>query len=186
MAQANTEQLIAAFSTLTELDLLILRKMAASLIGGTSFSEPLDLLHEAFGRCLDGRRDWPMQAVPFSVFLGNVMRSVASGERKKSRRLGSLRVDFDEFVDGLRETGAASAPSAEDEALEAEQIRLTGRMADDLRRKLEGDDGAQKVLNGIASGLTPKEMRESFHMDAKAFDAAMQRIRRRARQARMH
>lgn len=183
MAHANTQQLIGAWSTLDNRDLMILRKMAASLIDGTRFTEPLDLMHEALDRCLDGRRNWPT-SVPFSVFLGNVMRSIAQGERKLRKRELSARVDFDEFMERMQPS--ATTRSAEDEAIDAEQIRLTKKAADELRKKLEGDEGAQKVLSGIASGLSPQEMRESFHMDAKAFDAAVHRIVRRARQSRMH
>lgn len=57
MAHANTEQLIAAWSTLGERDVLILRKMAASLIDGTCYSEPLDLMHEALTRSRPSSRD---------------------------------------------------------------------------------------------------------------------------------
>ena len=184
MAHATTEQLINALSTLSALDLMILRKMGASLIGGTSYSEPLDLMHEAINRCLDGRRQWPVQKAPFSVFVGNAMRSIAHAERKQNKKRGPARVNFEEFMEDLQK--AATSPSAEDRASEAQQIQLTRKAADDLRKKLDGDDGAQKVLSGLVSGLSPMEMRESFHMDENAFDAALKRVVRRARAARMH
>lgn len=183
MAHANTEQVIAAWSTLDERDVLILRKMGSTLIGGTRFSEPLDLMHEALIRCLDGRRHWPIE-VNFSVFVGNVMRSIAHGERRSSKRDESSRIEFGEFMERLQHV--STAPSAEDEVSEAQQIRVTRKAADDLRLKLDGDECAQKVLSGLVAGLSPREMRESFHIDDKAFEAAFQRVVRRAKAARMH
>lgn len=182
MENATTAEIIAAWSRMSDLDLLILRKMATSLIGGTGYSEPLDLIHEAFGRCLDGRRNWPTH-VHFSVFLGNVMRSVVHAEREQKRRRAGRRVDFDDY---LTEIGSGSAPSQEEESIAFEELSLTRKAGDELREQLAGDEGARKVLSGMLAGLSPKEMCESFHMDAHAFEAARKRVMRRAKLIRAH
>lgn len=183
MAHANTEQLIAAWSTLNARDFLILRKMATALIPGTCYSEPQDLLHEAYVRALDGRRNWPLH-IHFSVFLGNAMRSIAKGERTAQKRRGARSVDFEDFMSNMQHL--AATPSVLDEALEVEKLRLGRKAADELRDKLEGDDPARQVLSGIVAGLSPKETRETCGMDEKTFDAAMHRILRRARAGRVH
>ncbi|MGE4240686.1 hypothetical protein [Ramlibacter sp.] len=180
MAHANSAQVIAAWSGMSENDLLILRRMAKSLLDGTNYSEPMDLMHEALIRTLDGRRNWA-QGVPFSVFLGNAMRSIASAER--SHR-GRVRVDFDDFVAEM--DAVECAPSAEHEAIALQQVAMTQKVVDALRQKLAGDEAAQKVLSGIAAGLSPAEIREALNMDQHAYEAARKRISRRLKLAQMH
>lgn len=180
MPQASTAELIAAWRGMTDHDLMILRKMAKKLIGGTPFTEPLDLMHEAFDRCLDGRRNWPMN-VGFSVFLGNAMRSIASAERRHAKLREEVQ---DELLQRAGEL--AIVPSAEEQAIFFEELDLTRKAVDDLMAKLQGDEAAQKVLSGMVAGLSPKEIREAVHMDAKAFAAARTRIARRMNLPQLH
>ena len=182
MAHASTEELIEAWEALDERGMLILRKVARSLIRGTEFTEPLDLMHEAFERCLDGRRNWPTE-IEFSVCLGNIMRSVACAERLRARR----GPKFEEFDESLAEFDkSACHPSVERQAVACEEDAARREAADKVRRSLAGDEAAQKVLGGMLAGLSPKEMRASFHMDDKAFEAARMRVMRRAARPGMH
>lgn len=179
MAQASTAELIAAWRGMTEHDVLILRKMGRKLIEGTRFTESMDLMHEAFDRCLDGRRNWPTH-VRFSVFLGNVMRSIASAERRREKLHESFEASSEE------EPQAGYAPSAEQQAIVFEDVGLTMKAVDALRGKLAGDEAAQKVLGGMAAGMSPKEIRQALHMDSRAYEAARMRIARRMRLPQLH
>lgn len=182
MAYADTEELIEAWESMDDRDLLILRKMARGLLGGTDFAEPLELMHEAFERCLDGRRNWP-SAIGFPVFLGNIMRSVVCAERRRKRR----GPRFEEFDESMGETeDSARHPSVEQRAVDEEESARGSEAADKIRRSLAGDEAAQKVLGGMLAGLSPKEMRASFRMDAKAFEAARMRVMRRAGRPSLH
>jgi hypothetical protein len=183
MAHGDTSQILSAWQAMTARDLMILRKMGEALIDGTSYAEPLDLMHEAFDRCLDGRRSWPTH-VRFSVFLGNAMRSIASAERANMVDRRSARADFADWSSSCDERG--SAPSAEHEAMARQELAITMKAAAALSARLWDDEAARKVLNGILAGMSPKEMRESFGMDAKVYDAARMRVARRMRQARAH
>jgi RNA polymerase sporulation-specific sigma factor len=50
-----------------------------------------DLLQEAFSRILEGGRNWPSD-IEFLPFMAQVMRSIASTERRKTERRPELRV----------------------------------------------------------------------------------------------
>jgi len=52
MTYATTEELIEAWEKLTDRDHRILRSIGHALVGGTPFTEPLELLNVAFHRCL--------------------------------------------------------------------------------------------------------------------------------------
>lgn len=183
MAHANTEELIAAWKTLDARDLMILRKMARTLCPGTTHSEPEDLLHEAYLRALDGRRNWPSH-VRFSVFLGNAMRSISNAERKASARVSGDRVDFERFMDEMQHL--AASPSAQDEVEELQELRIGWETAEKLRSKLAGDPVALQIVDGLLAGFSPEEMREAFKIDHKTFYAAIARMARRVRAGRMH
>lgn len=176
----NTAELIAAWSGMNDNDLLILRKMAKGLIDGTNYSEPMDLMHEAFVRALDGRRNWA-QGVAFSVFLGNAMRSIASAERAHRSR---ARVDYEEFMDEMDEIHGA--PSTEQVAIALQEVEMTQKVIERMRRKLAGDEPAQKVLTGMAAGLSAAEIREALRMSAHEYDATRKRIERRLKLMQIH
>lgn len=176
MGHATTAEILKAYVELTPAELLLLRRIGAKLVGGTSFSEPMDLLHEAMDRSLDGRRNWPGN-VPFAVFLGNAMRSIAHGERGLAQNKPGARVDFDDYEAAVDETRGADGP--EEQLIVFEEIRMRRKSADDARIALDGDEPAQKVLSGMLAGMSPREMCASFHMDSKAFDAARHRVMRR-------
>ena len=49
---ASIEEALEAFTNLSNRELIALRRFARSRIGGTCYTEPADLLHEALHRCL--------------------------------------------------------------------------------------------------------------------------------------
>src|SRR5471030_272194 len=80
MPKISTEDLFKTFDALPDSDLIALRKSASYHMRGTHFSDPFDLINEAFLRCLDERRRWD-GVVPFPLYLSNIMKSIGSAER---------------------------------------------------------------------------------------------------------
>ena len=84
-APATHEEVALAIERLSDADLLRLKKAASILLGGTEYSNPMDLLNEALTRSLQGGlgvdgRHWP-KGVPFKVFVKNAMKSIADTSR---------------------------------------------------------------------------------------------------------
>lgn len=176
MPHATTQQILDAFQALTDAELLALRKYASQKIGGTSFSEPLDLIHEALHRALDGRRNWPTH-VNFGLFLAMSMRSIGDAERKRHENKFASPMSLEDMEQAGHAIG--SIWSVEDELIASEDMHVAKKTATLARAALEGDNEALRVLGGLLAGMSPKEMCESFSMNPKAFDSARHRVMRR-------
>lgn len=176
---ANTAQILSAFQKLTDDELLALRKYAQTLIGNTSFTEPLDLIHEALARALDGRRNWPMH-VNFGLFMALSMRSIVDAERSRQENQRGRRVSIDDLLDSSPDLASAQ-PSVEEELIAMEQFHLASQAAAKARVALAEDQDALRVLNGMLGGLSPQEMCSTYSMSPKTFDAARHRVMRRLR-----
>lgn len=177
MAQhASIAQALSEFEALTDSDLLALRKMASTLINGTQYSEPTDMIYEALTRCLDGRRNWPI-GVPFTSFLLNSMRSISSAERSCYRARFGL--DESRVEEELIEIGAV-APSAEEDALAAERARFARARAEELRGSFKGDPVARAVMDGWLRDLTAAELMAEHALSFNQYEAARKRVARHA------
>ena len=173
---ATIAQSLDAFESLTDSDMLALRKAASLLLQGTQFSEPADLIYEALTRCLDGRRHWPL-TVPFTSFVRNAMRSISSAERDHYRArygLGDSGVEAE-----LTEMGAL-APSAEEDALASERARFGRARAEELQGSFKGDPMARAVVEGWLRDLSAAELMEKHSLSPKEYDAARKRVARKA------
>lgn len=180
---ATTAEILEAFEKLSNDELLGLRYCAKRLIDNTAYTEPLDLLHEALARSLDGRRNWP-PAIDFAVYLAMTMRSVANAERKSSRT--KLSTPLEDAMELYSESMPHSR-SAEDVAISREEFNIATQVAEQARASLRDDPDAQRVLSGLLSGMSPREMCESFRIDTKTFDAARHRVMRRIqKEGRLH
>lgn len=180
-AYATNQQILDAFTRLTDTELLALRESARQRCGGTRFSEALDLIHEALYLTLEGRRNWPLH-VEFTLYLAMTMRSVSDAERKRHATRLTLRVSFEE----MEETAPhriGSARSAEEEASAAEQSRISRAVLAQASRSLSHDAQAQAVFAGLLEGRSPADLRAELDMTVKQFDAARHRAMRQAKNA---
>ena len=178
---ASIENTLAAFETLSDSDLLALRKYASMRLGGTQYTEPADLLYEALTRCLDGRRQWPLD-LPFTLFLNQTMRSIADADRDSCDARLVSRVSGREgasCADPFLGMGH-NAPSAEDDAIAAESARFASARAEELRGEFKGDPAARAVLDGWLAELPAKELMAKHSLSTKEYDAARKRVSRRA------
>lgn len=131
-----------------------------------------DLIQEAVTRTLERSRTFP-QGVGVLTFLKNAMKSIASAEREKVKRIEPLGDSGDEFSHINRI--AARTLSPEDVA--ALRIELTDTLQL-LCDRLADDEDAVKLLEYRLGGWTNAEIMEVESMDPKRFDAARKRLRR--------
>lgn len=182
---ATREEFFEAIEALSEPERLALAAAANHHASGHSgFACGKDLFNEAVVRVADGSRQWPMD-IPVAVFLRNVMRSIASGERgllhMSPARWKSLSGDE------LREEDALAAyarPSAEQEALANERRRIGEALLEFVRTKLSADGDGISVLDLWANGYTAAEAREELGMSDARYRATRARVRMRLEQAR--
>ncbi len=181
MKHATTAQILTAYKTLSDEQLLVLTLFAHKHMDHTSFTEPLDLIHEALHRALDGRRNWPLH-VDFGLFMAMCMRSIAYAERNRQENKLSCKMSLED-MDAFSLDALPSRRSVEDDLIEEEGLELARWAAAAARDELKGDEDATKVLAGMLDGMSPKQMCESFPMNPKIFDAARHRVMRRIKGA---
>lgn len=166
----------ALLSQLTVAEYRTLQKKASFLAGTLPGADPKDLFSEAIEKILEPdvesplRRNWP-RGIPSTTFIGNVMRSLLSNERKKRRREKSL--------EDLTETSGLIVPvnntTGLDEQCEEWDLRLG-----QLERRLAADQEAMAIYAGIRKEMKRKEIMARFKLDAKTFNAARARLMRHA------
>jgi hypothetical protein len=120
-----------------------------------------DLLNEALGRILSGRRRWPV-GMPLGAFANGVMRSVAS--QWAAEDADPVLVDLDQ----------ANGVAAADEVSKVEFQNLLQRM----RVVLAGDAEALGILDGIAAGANRAEIQAMLSIDETAYDTGRRRMTR--------
>lgn len=170
---ATIDEIIDTYAGLSDDELIALRKAARCHMGGTRFSEPCDLIHEAIDLLISGVRHWPKE-VDFSRFMFETMRSVAHADRKRMEN----RLDCGRSVEELAEVGEWRLPrakSVEAELIERQPGEMAARAAVDARESLVNDRFAQLVIDAMLAGLEPREACEEFGWDMNEYRAARQR-----------
>jgi len=159
-----------AFDGLSREDKLKLHAIEAIRRRGTGFGQG-ELLREALCRALDGDRKCPRD-VPIMAFLAMTMKSIASHDRKKGKRVVAM-ADPPEPTQ-MDTSDPPLAPSPEDDVMAASVLR-------DVYAYLENDEEATLVVMGWAEGLKGKALREATDLDQAGLDYAAKRIRTVAR-----
>ena len=148
--------------------------------GRGSFEHGEDLLAEVVHRVAVGRRHWPI-GVRLHTFLARAMSSVASSDRE-SKQGKAIHVDVDDWGaadDGEEARDRCRAPSAEAMALSEERRELGRQAIGYVRGKLEGDSAALMLLECLAEGDEPSEIREQTQLGDRELHAARQRVMER-------
>ena len=163
-AVAGMARVVAGLSQTDMLRLkAIARLRARGLPSDVSWS---DLLNEAIARALDGTRQCP-EGIGVVAFLAGIMRSIASEHWRRLRREAGI---FDLSGDD----GADAADPAPD--LERNLATLQALAA--LDQLFVDDPAASQILAGLASGLSPKEIRETCGLSETDYDSTRKRMRR--------
>ncbi len=171
----TTAELRSALEGLRPTELTRLQKKAAVLAPGTGM-EPNDLLQEAVKRSLEenGGRNCPRDVKP-AIFLGNVMKSIASHARKEWKRETPSNTGEGDEIDPITNVPDPT-PSPEEVVIrhldgKKERIRIEAMFNEDRK--------AQAIVIGIMEDWSPHEIREMEPMSKKEYEAARKRMRRK-------
>lgn len=174
-APLSTDEVREAIAALTTADLIRLKRVGAAYAVGIGV-EGMEVLNEAVRRTLDGTRNCPSD-VPMTVFLVNVMRSMASSGRAKAKEEPMMESMSSTLDDG---PAVLEPPS---ERRNVEEMRLAREDAEGRLRALEDifrdDDDAQLVLMGDVDEMSADEIRALGAWDEQAYATIRRRIRRK-------
>jgi hypothetical protein len=173
--QAKTE-----LDKLTHEEHALLRQKAKNYLSGTIYTEPADLLHEAFYRCLAARRQWPLH-IDFISFIVNSMKSIASADRGS---FPAKSIKSANTFEGSLGSDAISMlgpkhPSPEDLIIQQENLDAVIAMQDKLKIYFIGDPTARMIIDGWIVGYTSEELKKHHGMSDKKYNAARQRVYRK-------
>ena len=174
---ATTQDILDAFANLSGQEKITIMANAKWLLDGTSFSEPLDLVHEALFLAVEGRRNWPLK-IQFSLFLSMTIKSIAYAERTNKANAARARASAEDHLD-WGTAPAANHPSAQDDAERAQTtIRLIGALGVARAALREGDRLAGLVLDAILEEEAAPAIRDRLGLSTAELDAARKRALR--------
>lgn len=194
--QASPEEVVQAFNNLRPEDIVRLKKRAALQIGGTEYTNPLELLSEAVKRAMiatdpdkpenERGRPWPIDRVEFPAFLSRSIDSIADTSRntlhqKETDRLEALAGDDGDVATVLHDADF-SAPDIVDQAIDLEEIQARQAAAkadaDRIEQHFAGDQAVLAIIEGEKEEMSPGEVQEMFGLNEKTYDSARRRLRR--------
>jgi RNA polymerase sigma-70 factor (ECF subfamily) len=140
------------------------------------------LLHDAILCILEGAesadhgRHWPKNTVPFGVFVGGILRSIASHWRDEWNENEEILES-----DLLVETATGELLSPLDLAISGESSQERSVIAKEqlnaVLKLFAGDAEAETIIEAWALGMTGPEITAQFGISESRFDAARKRIR---------
>jgi RNA polymerase sigma-70 factor (ECF subfamily) len=162
-----------ALGLVTKMDLLRLKSLAKLHARGLPPDVDWeDLLQEALTRVLVGTRVTPADVTPVA-FIAGVMRSLRSDHRR--RFLRALR-------DGARNhpdaPDAARSLEVRDESALPERILGARQELMQICALFAEDPAVLGIIEGLAEGLEPEQIRDRLGLDSTAYDTARRRMRR--------
>lgn len=178
---AKPEDVFSTYEKLEKKERRTLHGIACYYRRGTSFADPLDLLHEALARSAEGRRRWPLR-MDFCAHIMLSMRSIADAERNLHANTRASSAGFE----GLMEWGSADIeidfhPSAEAQASRAQESALAECLVAQARECWEAsrDRQALDTLDGMLMDMSTAEICAWRRLDACEVKAAKKRILRK-------
>jgi DNA-directed RNA polymerase specialized sigma24 family protein len=176
---ATVEQVEAAMKSISYEDYRLLCDRAQLYISGTIYSEDQDLVHEALDRCLNGQRHWPID-VPFTTFLINCMKSIASAERRSLlNRNTKSENHFESMGYDALSILSPKSPSAEEMYLKKERLHQLINLKKQLKAEFFDDPQAQMIVESWGTGLTPLEITAKLGCLRNEYRAASARVDRK-------
>ncbi len=133
--------------------------------------EASDLLQEALVRALGGERRC-RRGVPLLVFLGGIMKSLAS-QAVESWKEGHRHV---QATDDFFRAKAADEPSPEHVVISKID---DGAVVTKIRDEIGDDYDLQLLLEGITDGMKGVQLEELIGIDAKALASLQRKFQRR-------
>lgn len=178
---ATPQEIIDAYANLEDAERRVIHAIARKHVGGSRFSEPLDLVHEALFLAVEGRRNWP-RGLNFAVFLAMTIRSVAYADRTLSENAKASAFPVGDILDWTQAGRGVAHPSAEECAQRAQDCKLLWRRVGHARGALlSRDKVAAQVLDGLVADEPVAQLRRELSLCAAEFDAAKKRVLRALR-----
>jgi RNA polymerase sigma-70 factor (ECF subfamily) len=175
-AAAPATSVAAALASLSDADLLRLKRFAQFRSLRLPLLDWSDLLNEAVARVLDGSRRWPSD-LDFVVFMRQSIRSIAS-EHWRGRQRSPVVTEAEMPDDGL--IGESSWLNvAARPALHPEREVLAQMALNDVASVFAGDAAALAVLRGLAEGDSAAEIQRQAGLTENQYASTQKRIRRR-------
>lgn len=175
----TAEDVEHAIRSLSDADLARLKALARlwsrRLPAGHSWA---DVLNEAIARALDGSRRWPT-GVPLMTFLSGVMRSICDDQLRRARREHAVLLRGEDVDDlcGCDEEASSTDP---------ERILAAAQAVAEIHRLFIGDPAAQKIIAGLADGLSARDICALHGMSERDYDTTRKRMRRALIRAGLH
>lgn len=191
--RANRDEICTAIQLLSDLDWLRIQSYAGTLLWGTDFEIPQELVNETIERFLSGSRSWPTD-VPFLTCFCNAVKSVADGDRElihkryevaasELRPHDAERPD-ESFSDAIDRTSDkdARAASAEQSVLTDERRLAAARDLALIQDCFHNDEQVNWILMGIEDRIPAAEVQSISGMTQTEYETARKRLRRRLTQ----
>jgi RNA polymerase sigma-70 factor (ECF subfamily) len=157
----------------TKMDLLRLKTLARLYARGLPPDVDWeDLLQEALTRVLVGTRVVPAD-VPPVAFIAGVMRSLRSEHRRRF-----LRSRRHVAPDQSGTSAASRDVDVRDESALPERIVSARQELAQIRRLFADDPVVLGIIDGLAAGLEPEQIRDRLDLTSTAYDTARRRMRR--------
>jgi len=173
---ASATDVAAALLSLTDADLVRLKRIAHLRSAGLVAIEWKDLINEAVSRTLGETRRWP-RSVPFVAFLAQTMRSIANEEW---RRLHQEKVTLESDLGTANSEGELmTLDELAENAVHPEREVLARKTLEEIEALFKDDLETLATLNGLAGGLTPYEIQIKGGMSKTQYASSQKRIRRK-------
>lgn len=173
---ATATDVATALLSLTDADLVRLKRIAQLRSAGLVAIEWKDLINEAVSRALGETRRWP-RSVPFVAFLAQTMRSIANEEW---RRLHQEKVTLESDLGPSHSNGELmTLDELAENAVHPEREVLARKTLEEIEALFKDDIEALAILNGLAGGLTPDEIQIKGGMSRIQYASSQKRIRRK-------
>lgn len=173
---ATATDVAAALLSLTDADLVRLKRIAQLRSAGLVTIEWKDLINEAVSRALGETRRWPRN-VPFVAFLAQTMRSIANEEW---RRFHQEKVTLESDLWTANSKGELmTLDELAENSVHPEREVLARKTLEEIEALFKDDLEAIAILNGLAGGLTPDEIQIKGNMSRIKYASSQKRIRRK-------
>ena len=187
---ATPEDVCQAIESLSDMELVRLRKIALNYIPGSEYASPEEIINEAICRTLNaayggkGRR-WPKD-VPFFVYLIKVIQSLVSASRESEYQsktdwleaMAPADATTEDVLGHLDHHHSDALTNIIEVELNTERQARAKADADRIEANFSQDAQVTWLILGIKDELSVADIRELGGMTQTQYDSAKRRFRR--------
>lgn len=175
-ALATKEEVAKTLSSLTDSDLLRLKRIAQLRASGLTSVDWRDLLNEAVERSLNGTRRWPCE-IPFVAFMAQTIRSIANEHwRQVHERVVTAESDL---APSSLENEESNIDNLGNNPIHPEREIVARNTLREIEELFSDDSEIIAILEGLGEGLSPSEIQRNAQINPTKYASAQKRIRRK-------